>query len=151
MRKPRGTKKQKPITSRHCGRCRRGLTNEDSMARGYGRTCWQKLGGRGNQKNCSIEGALPKTISDITVAGDSFAMMTRKILSAVGDEKCRCGEPLAHGKVGSYDHEGGILIPGYGQKQWVYLQCSKCRYALGLNHIKIPTEPGAVECQKVEC
>ena len=53
-------------------------------------------------------------------------------------QTCRtCGEPLENGELQSYDHDGGYDLKGFGQPQWVYLECSKCRYQLSIWKLRI--------------
>lgn len=116
-----------------CGRCHRALKNEQSRRRGYGRICWGKVGGREDEQN--LMDSLPRTITDSAAAQAAFSELTQQILQAVGDSTCRCGERLDAGDVGSYDHDGGLSLPGFGKAQWVYLKC-KCGHCLAAHHIR---------------
>ena len=40
--------------------------------------------------------------------------------------KCFCGSALYGGTVKSYDHDGGVTVKGFKERQWVYLTCAKC-------------------------
>jgi hypothetical protein len=106
------------INHGRCGRCGRELTNEDSMARGYGPKCWRLV-------HYDNEQDVPRSILGSSQAQEAMSEISRRILRAVGDEKCSCGERLDAGAVDSYDHAGGIKLKGYGEAQWVHLRC-KC-------------------------
>ena len=45
---------------------------------------------------------------------------------------CWCGEPIKAEHVHSYDHQGGIEVEGFANKQWVYATCPKCGYSWAL-------------------
>jgi len=52
-----------------------------------------------------------------------------------GNAHCICGAKLDGYSIKSYDHEDGIEIEGYTEKQWVYVTCS-CNYQMAYWKIK---------------
>lgn len=59
-------------------------------------------------------------------------------LARLIDEKkptCICGEALEGSGIEHYPHDGGVLVEGYADKQWVYIHCSECGYDMALHKI----------------
>ena len=48
---------------------------------------------------------------------------------------CFCGSALYGGTVEGYDHDGGVTVKGFKEKQWVYLVCVKCEHQWSFVHI----------------
>jgi len=42
--------------------------------------------------------------------------------------ECDCSNSLVGATIHIYNHDGGLQVDGYSEKQWVYLHCSKCGY-----------------------
>lgn len=56
--------------------------------------------------------------------------------------KCRfCQSVLSHQSVEYYDHDGGYMVDGFQQKQWLYLTCPGCGYQWSL--VKLGVARGA--------
>jgi hypothetical protein len=58
-------------------------------------------------------------------------------LARLIDEKkplCICGKPLTGQQIDVYDHDGGRVVKGYKEKQWVSVHCMhrKCHYDMSL-------------------
>jgi hypothetical protein len=49
--------------------------------------------------------------------------------------KCFCWSALYGGTVEGYDHDGGVEVEGFKEKQWVYLTCTKCGHQWSFQHI----------------
>jgi len=39
-----------------------------------------------------------------------------------------CGRTLFINSIHSYDHDGGLPVQGFAEKQWVYFHCKRCGY-----------------------
>jgi hypothetical protein len=117
---------------RRCGRCRRPLKNPKSMAIGYGPKCLKEV--CGDECSLNIMQSLPRTIVNVSAASEAFGELSRRILLAMGEDLCSCGERLDAGDVSSYDHEGGMKLRGFEKPQWAYIVC-KCGHQIAYCHI----------------
>lgn len=102
-----------------CDVCGRPLQNERSRKLGRGPVCDRKV--KAKERMLEEEMMTP-TIVDQEIAYESM----RKITRAVGVRRCHCGEELFG--VLTFDHSGGVDIPGFGEPQWLFLHCEKCKY-----------------------
>ena len=48
-----------------------------------------------------------------------------------------CGVDLRGLPVLGYPHDGGYRVPGYVEKQWLYVVCPKCGYQMSFEHMDI--------------
>lgn len=133
----------------HCQRCGRVLKSPDSISRGYGRSCWQKV--------CKNMQAALKALDDpCTIADVDDALETLRAIQGEIDrsgERCTCGTLLSDGELLLHDHDGGVALKGYGKPQWVYVHCLHCGYDTALWKAKSITldrlSPGAKEIANV--
>lgn len=111
-----------------CKRCNRALKDSASVKRGYGPVCWKKVQLEDEEQRKIYE---PCTVAYTGLANHIMREIRRRVLQGNATE-CSCGEPLETGDIRSYDHEGGLDLKGYGQPQWVYHECSKCKHQLSI-------------------
>ena len=116
-----------------CKRCNRGLTGTASVKRGYGPVCWKKVQLEDEEQRKIYE---PSTVAYTGLASHTMKEIQKRILQGNVTE-CRCGEPLETGEIRSYDHYGGHDLKGFGQPQWVYHECSKCKHQLSVRKLRI--------------
>ena len=51
-------------------------------------------------------------------------------------EKCRWRKTkLGDQRVQFYEHHGGYEVDGYDKRQWLYVECPKCKYEWNLNKL----------------
>jgi hypothetical protein len=50
---------------------------------------------------------------------------------------CGCGTHFCFGFLRSYDHSGGIAVPGFEEPQWFYVHCFECGYDMSITHLGI--------------
>lgn len=56
-------------------------------------------------------------------------------------DKCRwCGSELNKDNIDMYPHEGGWIIDGMSEKQWLYIHCNKCDYDWPIWKLGVPME-----------
>jgi hypothetical protein len=72
------------------------------------------------------EESMTPTIIDQELAYNSIQKITR----VTGIKRCHCGGELFG--VLTFDHCGGVSIPGFGEPQWLFLHCEKCGYDTAL-------------------
>jgi hypothetical protein len=131
-----------------CFRCGREITNKKSVEAGYGPICAKKI----KEMRESVQEDSKPTIVEQELAAES----RWKILSQVSNvndhrKNCSCGTPIIKGVLASYDHEGGMEVPGYEKKQWVYMHCPKCKYDLAVWKIGITSvDPEAPKVEVME-
>lgn len=120
-------------SSGKCLLCGRKLRDAESLKRGYGPKCWEKVAG-------------PRPPAGLRAAGPSISnsglasIINEKILDKIanGETKtCNCGELLINGELKSYDHSEGYNLRGYSLPQWVFLKCSKCGYMWNISKLRI--------------
>ena len=129
----RGGPKREPIPKSPaplCRRCHKSLRGEESLARGYGDKCWRKHRDLVRSESQVHFIGTQTSISDRPQAAESRASIWDAIQvtqeEEEGRENCFCGEPINNGELCSYDHDGGVLVPGYSARQWFYIHCKKC-------------------------
>lgn len=124
--------------SRRCLACGRTLTHRDSIERGYGPTCYKRIQAASEVNHGWDE---VSTLVDMSLADASIkAVQTvlRRLAAANDDShhhsagrprnRCpTCGRPLST-LVEYRDHgTGGLHLPGFAVKQWVWIPCG-CGY-----------------------
>ncbi len=43
--------------------------------------------------------------------------------------------PCLLGEVEMYEHDGGVFVESFKEKQWVYFTCSRCKYQWALHKL----------------
>jgi hypothetical protein len=121
--------------SETCRRCGQELESEEAKARGYGDKCWRKV------RKTAAEEARLQALSTATITDREAADAARiaiKFLIGAKPCPCRfCGIDLGLGSLGNYDHDEGMLVPGYGPRQWFYVVCPGCKHEWNLEKIGI--------------
>ncbi|AKB77957.1 hypothetical protein MSHOH_1474 [Methanosarcina horonobensis HB-1 = JCM 15518] len=117
-----------------CNRCNRPLKDSASVKRGYGPKCWKKVQLEDEEQRKIYE---PCTIAYAGLANHTMREIRKRVLQGDRTECRACGEPLETGEIQSYDHDGGLDLKGFGQPQWVYHQCSKCKHQLSIWKLRI--------------
>lgn len=112
-----------------CKACGKLLSGPDSIKRGYGDKCWRKVWKfvRGTQEPEAPQGV--KQNNNDSITDPDTALKTRLIIKKridCSEETCLCGEKVEGAPVYFYDHDGGYMIPGYSQPQWIYSFCENC-------------------------
>lgn len=63
--------------------------------------------------------------------------------SLVQGKVCRfCNTVLNHGSVEYYDHEGGFIVEGFKERQWLFITCSGCGHQWSLVHLGVARPEG---------
>jgi len=120
-----------PVQRTHCRRCRRPLTDPDSIARGYGPECWDTV-----KNNIPPHGEpLTKTRS-IENIFDANAALDR-IRQETPARSCSCGASLGSAPIRSYDSIDGRILEGFESPQWVYISCPKCGQEIAINRLYV--------------
>ncbi|WP_269849530.1 DUF6011 domain-containing protein [Methanosarcina horonobensis] len=116
-----------------CNRCNRPLKDSASVKRGYGPKCWKKV---------QLEDEEQRKIYEL----HDCLCRSRKSYHEGDPEESTAGRShrvqglrrtLETGEIQSYDHDGGLDLKGFGQPQWVYHQCSKCKHQLSIWKLRI--------------
>lgn len=132
----------------HCLRCHRGLSDPNSVRRGFGPICWTKV----NVKRNEVEKVDSPTITDWKLAEGTRNKLFHKIADLeYPDNKCHCGADITKGVLCSYDHDGGVEAAGYGEKQWFFLHCIKCGYDYALWKLHVPMNDLGDKIEKLNC
>lgn len=102
-----------------CNRCGRSLSNLKSIMRGYGPICWKKI---------SSNEIIEKYFEKGEIEDNDYPELSGYFDQLDIEYKCRCGSfPIKHGSVDHYEHlEGGYLVNGYKNRQWIFVICHKC-------------------------
>lgn len=67
-------------------------------------------------------------------------MTIAQFKEALATKFCRFHQnpvPLKNAEVENYDHDGGIEIEGFKEKQWVYAICPECGQQHSHRHLEI--------------
>jgi len=113
--------------SNSCRRCGRTLSAKRSRQCGYGSTCITKVREGSLKRAKSFEQKEPRTVTDPTWAELTiqtiYSLLYRISLDdAGGNARCSvCGTTIHEMPIESFDHSGGMALPGFGRPQWVYL------------------------------
>lgn len=67
----------------------------------------------------------------------SMSIIWDRIFHSPLRNNCECGTRWRFGLLRSYDHNGGIEVPGFEEPQWFYVHCLKCGDDMGINHMGI--------------
>jgi len=68
----------------------------------------------------------------------SMSILWDRILHApLKYNHCGCGTPFCFGFLRSYDHSGGLDVPGFEAPQWFYIHCFECGYDMSITHLGI--------------
>ena len=85
-------------------------------------------------------------IIGIEIDNHSLAELGEWVVESEG--KCfDCKTPYKVTDVKSYDHEGAYTITGFEKKQWVYIECNKCKIDM---KIAVVIQKILLELQKCE-
>jgi hypothetical protein len=115
------------LPSNRCRRCGRTLTAESSKQHGYGDFCLSKVRNGDLRRAKILKQTEPRTVTD-----DTWAQRTIKAIyslinkitpeSAGWNARCAvCGTTIHQMPLESFDHDGGMTLPGFGNPQWFYL------------------------------
>jgi hypothetical protein len=122
-----------------CKRCNKPLKDKESIERGYGPGCWEKV----QAGDLVIEyRQLKPVVYDPIKATEARFKLEEKI--NVLNQTCHCGEPIKNGTLKSYNCATGKKVPGYKYPQWFYSHCEKCGYDTAIWKLNI--EVGDIEC-----
>jgi hypothetical protein len=95
---------------------------------GYGSTCYKRAVKGDLKRAKALEKTEPRSVADKTWAERSIRAVAALVLRIIPLEeagfngRCTvCGTTIHQMPVESYDHEGGMALPGFGRPQWVYL------------------------------
>ena len=127
----------KPATLHtRCLRCRRPLSDPDSISRGYGPECWDRV-----KNNLPPHGEPLTKKQSIENIFDAQAALAR-LRQETPARACSCGAPLGSVPLRSYDSIDGRILEGFESPQWVYISCPTCGQEIALNRLYVlPDSP----------
>lgn len=114
------------MASNSCLRCHRGLSDPDSVKRGFGPKCWSKV--RGKQK--TLDEIEPRTVTEPALAEATMREIFRRAVRTGYTCDCKKHVPIHKMDLLSCDHSGGHPLQGFGEPQWVWFECPDCGYQL---------------------
>lgn len=91
---------------------------------GYGSTCYRKIMGGDMRRSKAIERIEPRTVTDNIWAQRTIQAIRNlgaRTPESTGWNSCLCGTTLREMPVESFDHDAGLILPGFGKPQWFYL------------------------------
>jgi len=115
------------LPSNRCRRCGKHLSASSSVQCGYGPKCLIKVRSGDLRRSKVLKTFEPKTITDPVWAervNRAIYSLVHKITpeSAGWNARCAiCGTTIQEMPLESFDHDGGLTLPGYGKPQWFYL------------------------------
>lgn len=60
---------------------------------------------------------------------------------AVTVDVCRwCNTDITEQSIDTYEHDGGWIVEGFDEKQWLSIQCPSCGYEWALWKIGVPVQ-----------
>lgn len=126
-----------------CRRCSRNLKKPSSIKHGYGNVCYRKRMSGDTRTARQMD---PCTITDPDLASKVFQAIYRIIRGGPGIPVQCAPADIAHGlfltgqdiktlPLESFDHDGGMIMPGFGKPQMFCLHTEK--YDLAISKIRI--------------
>lgn len=119
--------------STYCRRCGRALTDPKSVANGIGPECIKHV-----NTNISHLKDYQKRINDYLSMIEGTVTLSQDAVSFIQPhidmdrfQHCHAELPL---NLVAYPHDGGLTLPGYPEKMWVYVVCPTCGYQLSWHH-----------------
>lgn len=120
---------------KRCRRCNKPLIGEESIARGYGPLCWEKV--KAGELHVKYR-KQKSTVTDPVKASETrFKILDRILELKCPYDKCSCGTEFKHGTLKSYNHADGVPARGYKCPQWFYIHCDVCRHDTSLSKLNL--------------
>lgn len=118
-----------------CRRCGKSLENTESIQNGMGPVCYAKTHQHENTETLNL--VIQENLSQF-FPRELDPEIARLFYEKLTIKTCKhCHIPLPD-KIMHYEHDGGWDVPGFVEKQWLFITCPKCQNQWSLWKLGVP-------------